>query len=238
MILLRARNASSWTGPTGNNTYLLTGRAPALVDAGVGHAEHVQEVADALGGAPLQRVLITHGHVDHVSGIPELQARWPDLHVVRAGGSAAAEVLAGDTMLTVIPTPGHAPDHVCFFDVSAGDLYCGDLLRADGSIVIPASKGGHMGQYLASLRAVRDLSPRRLLPGHGPIVDDPLKLIDVYIRHREEREAQVVKALKAGATTAKEIVARVYGRLPAALVAAAEDSVEAHLVKLREDGRL
>ena len=237
MLLLHARNASSWTGPTGNNTYLLTGRAPALVDAGVGDPAHIQDIAAGLGDVPLATVLITHGHVDHVAGIPALAARWPAVRVVRTADAAGSAIPAGDTTLRVIPTPGHAPDHLCFLDEDSRDLFCGDLLRADGSIVIPASKGGHMASYLASLRAVRALQPRRLLPGHGPIVDDPQALIETYIRHREEREAQIVRALKAGARTPAEIVARIYERLPASLVAAAEDSVRAHLVKLEEEGR-
>ncbi len=136
-----------------------------------------------------------------------------------------------------VPTPGHAPDHVCFFDEDSGDLFCGDLLRADGSIVIPASTGGHLGQYLASLRAVRALKPRRLLPGHGPIVDDPEQLIEAYLRHRADREAQIVEAMQAGARTPRDIVARVYGWLPAPLLGAAEDTVQAHLVKIEEDER-
>ncbi len=237
MILLRARNASSWTGPTGNNTYLLPGRVPALIDAGVGDAGHLQDIADRLDGAPLATVLITHGHVDHVGGVPALARRWPSLRVLRAVDLGGDPVPAGDTSLRPVPTPGHAPDHVCFFDERSGDLYCGDLLRADGSIVIPESKGGHMGQYLASLRAVRDLHPLRLLPGHGPIVDDPQALIEAYLRHRAEREAQIVEALQTGARTAQDIVARVYGRLPASLVPAAEDTVRAHLAKLEEEAR-
>jgi glyoxylase-like metal-dependent hydrolase (beta-lactamase superfamily II) len=237
MILLRARNASSWTGATGNNTYLLPGRVPALIDAGVGDPAHVQDVADALGGATLAVVLITHGHVDHVSGVPALVQRWPSVRVIRAS-HGVEPVAAGDTELRPIPTPGHAPDHVCFLDEQSRDVFCGDLLRADGTIVIPGSKGGHMGQYLESLRLVRDLRPRRLLPGHGPIVTDPASLIATYLRHREEREAQVLDALRSGAVTQREIVARIYGPLPATLIAAAEDSVRAHLVKLEEEGRV
>ena len=138
-ILIPAGNPSEWTGPSGNNTWLLPGREPALVDAGVGHAEHVEALAAALNGAPLVRVLITHWHPDHVKGLPALRDRWPGLVVVDAAGDP---VPAGDGQLEIVPTPGHSPDHLCFFDREAGDLYCGDLARKGGTIVIPAQKGG------------------------------------------------------------------------------------------------
>ena len=166
-LLIAAGNPSEWTGPTGNNTWLLTGREPALVDAGVGQAEHVEAVAAALNGAPLVRVLITHWHPDHVKGLPALRDRWPKLTVVDTTGDP---VPAGDErLLEIIATPGHSPDHLCFFDREAGDLSSGDLARKGGTIVIPAKKGGDLRAYLASLALVREMAPRRLLPGHGPI---------------------------------------------------------------------
>lgn len=233
-ILIAAGNPSEWTGPTGNNTWLLTGGAPALIDAGVGNAEHVEAVATALNGAPLARVLITHWHPDHVKGLPALRDRWPGLVMVE---SAGAPVPAGDGLLEIIPTPGHSPDHLCFFDRESGDLYCGDLARKGGTIVIPARKGGDLRAYLASLRLVRELAPRRLLPGHGPIVDDPSALIDEYIAHRQMREQQILLAMLEGARTVDDIVRRVYPALPASLSDAAADSVRAHLAKLRDDAR-
>lgn len=233
-ILIPAGNPSEWTGPTGNNTWLLTGREPALVDAGTGLAGHVDAVARALAGAALARVFVTHWHPDHVKGLPALKDRWPSLAVVEAAG---APVPAGDGVLEIVPTPGHAPDHLCFYDREAGDLYCGDLARRGGTIVIPASRGGDLRAYLASLRRVRDLQPARLLPGHGPIVDDPIALIDEYIAHREQREQQILKAILEGARTVPDIVRRVYPALPASLSDAAAESVRAHLVKLRDEGR-
>ena len=233
-IQLLAGNASEWTGPTGNNTWLIPGREPALVDAGTGHPEHVDAVAAALDGAPLARVLVTHWHPDHVSGLPALRQRWPKLVVIDAAGPP---VPAGDGLLEIVATPGHSPDHLCFHDREAGDVYCGDLARLGGSIVIPARKGGDLRAYLASLQRIRDLAPRRLLPGHGPIVEEPLTLIDQYIAHRMEREQQILQAMLEGARTVKEIVRRVYPALPESLSEAAADSVRAHLAKLRDDGR-
>ncbi|HEY2432606.1 MAG TPA: MBL fold metallo-hydrolase [Vicinamibacterales bacterium] len=233
-VLVPAGNPSEWTGPTGNNTWLIRGREPALVDAGTGRPEHVAAVAAALDGAPLARVLITHWHPDHVSGLPALKDRWKALLVVESG---TAPVPAGDGELEIVPTPGHSPDHLCFFDRASGDLFCGDLVRRDGSIVIPASKGGNLRAYLESLRRVRDLAPRRLLPGHGPIVEDPIALIDAYLAHREQREQQILKAILDGARTVPDIVRRVYPALPESLADAAAESVRAHLVKLGAEGR-
>jgi glyoxylase-like metal-dependent hydrolase (beta-lactamase superfamily II) len=233
-ILIPAGNPSEWTGPTGNNTWLLPGREPALVDAGTGTEAHLAALERALAGAALVRVFITHWHPDHVKGLPALRDRWPTLDVVE---SAREPVPAGDGMLEIMPTPGHSPDHLCFFDRESGDLYCGDLARRGGTIVIPARKGGDLRAYLDSLKRIRDLAPRRLLPGHGPIVDDPIALIDEYLAHRAAREQQILKAMLEGARTVDEIVRRVYPALPASLSDAAADSVRAHLAKLRDEGR-
>ena len=238
MRLIPAGNPSEWTGPTGNNTWLLDGPPAILIDAGVGNAEHVAAIANALDGAELAVVLLTHGHVDHVAGVPALLERWPGA-VVRGGGVGApltnGELFtAGATVIEAIHTPGHAPDHFCFHDRQTRDVYCGDLARRGGTVVIPASRGGDLRQYLASLERIRALRPARLLPAHGPIVDDPTGLIDEYLAHRAERSRQIRAALADGCTTAEAIVNRVYPGLPASLHAGAIENVRAHLLAIED----
>ena len=60
----------------GNWTYLIGGTRPVLIDAGVGHASHLDAVAAA---APRDRrsVVVTHAHSDHITGAPAIHQRWP-----------------------------------------------------------------------------------------------------------------------------------------------------------------
>ena len=240
MISLAARNASEWTGPSGNITYLFESAPAILIDAGVGNASHLDDIAAALRGRSLHSIVATHSHSDHVAGIPALRERWPDV-VVRGGPGTAlqdGDVLeSGDTRLVALHTPGHAPDHFCLLDEKRREVYCGDLVRLGGTVVIPASRGGNLRQYLDSLRRIRALQPTRLYPGHGPVIVDPAAVIDDYLAHRALREQQVLAALAGGCAGAEAIVARIYPGLNAALHGAARETVEAHLQKLREEGR-
>jgi len=247
VLALPAHNASAWTGPTGNTTYLFVGARPALVDAGVGHAAHLASLERALAGSLLERVLVTHAHPDHIAGVPVLAERWPLLRVSKMppdmppGAVPLADgdrVDAGNHSLIVAATPGHAPDHCCFFDEEAGDLYCGDLVRAGGTIVIAPSRGGDLDQYLRSLERVRAIGPKRLWPAHGPVIDNPAQIIESYVQHRAEREAQVIGGLRDAALTPEELARAIYPDLASALAPAAVEMIRAHLGKLAKEGRV
>lgn len=246
-VFLHAANPGPMTGE-GNWTYLIGGERPLLIDAGVGHASHLDAIAAAAAEGPAH-VLVTHAHSDHVSGAPAIHARWPsaifskhpwpirdpklDWRWLHDGSIVPTD--EGD--LTVLLTPGHAPDHLTLWHADSRTLLTGDMLVQGSTVVIPASHGGSLSDYLQSLERMKQLNPARALPAHGPVIDDPLALIDHYVKHRAQREAQVVDRLSS-ASTVESMTAAIYPFLTAALVPMARESVLAHLQKLEADGRV
>ena len=235
----------------GNWTWLLPGTVPTLVDAGTGDPRHLEGVRRALGSLRLHQVLVTHAHLDHISGAPALDeafgvARflkfpWPERDAKwQVGWDPVRDgdvIDAGETQLEAIHTPGHSPDHLCFWHEPSRTVFCADLAIKGTSVWIPWRLGGNLSDYLASLRRILALNPQRMLPAHGPIIDEPVSLLRAYLNHRLEREEQVIAALRAGAVTPEAIVARVYCGLKESLLPLAQESVMAHLSKLAHEGR-
>jgi glyoxylase-like metal-dependent hydrolase (beta-lactamase superfamily II) len=250
IVPIHACNPGPMTGE-GNWTFLVRGRLPTLIDAGTGEVRHLAAIEAALDGSPLAQVLVTHAHPDHVSGAQALRRRFDGVRFMKmpwAGRDArwpvpwqplddGAMVPAGDTSLQAVHTPGHAPDHLSFWEAGTRTLFCGDLVVKGSTVYIPSRLQGDLAAYLASLRRVLAMNPARLLPAHGEPIGDPAAILRAHIDHRLEREAHVVEALRAGDATADAIVARVYRGLKPSLVPLATESVEAHLVKLAREGR-
>ena len=250
ITLVPGFNPGPYTG-AGNNTYVISGEIPTLVDAATGKAAHLTALAEALASTQLAQVLVTHAHPDHANGCDPIAERWSDA-VFRKMPWAERDQLqsvecvpiedgdripAGDGTLLAVHTPGHAPDHLCFFDETTGTLFSADLVVPGSSVVIPASRGGSLAQYLASLRRVLALAPARMLPAHGRAIDDPGAVLSQHLEHRQRREDQIVAALHAGDRRPEAIVDRLYEGLDPSLKRLGQESVLAHLVKLRDEGR-
>lgn len=147
----------------------------------------------------IEKILLTHGHIDHVGGAAELARRlgipiegpqqeevfWLDQlpEQCRMFGFPATPALrpdhwledgdtvtVGDQVLEVVHTPGHTPGHVCFIHKPSKLALVGDVLFA-GSIGRTDFPRGNHG---ALLRAIREkLFPLgddfAFIPGHGPM---------------------------------------------------------------------
>jgi len=160
-----------------------------------------------------------------------VQAADPGHRLGPEGLADGDVVTAGGCELRVVATPGHSADSVCLLLPADGALFTGDTVLGRGTTVIAGD--GNLGDYLRTLGQLRDLAEARevglLLPGHGPMLADPLGTLDYYLSHRAERLDQVRAALAAGATTPAEIVAMIYTDVDPSVWPAAEWSVRAQL---------
>lgn len=93
---------------------------------------------------------------------------------------------------------------------------------------------GDVAAFRASCARLRDLRPRRLLPGHGDAIEDPAARINWLLDHRAARERQILAALEQGAQTTAGLAATIYTDTPSALQPAARRNILAHLIDLME----
>jgi glyoxylase-like metal-dependent hydrolase (beta-lactamase superfamily II) len=250
--VLLAENPSPLT-LEGTNTWLL--RAPGeprclVVDPGPDDPVHLDRIAAA---GPVAVILLTHGHPDHSAGARRLheltgapvRALDPAHRYGADGLGEGVVVAAAGVQVRVLHTPGHTGDSVCYVagvPGEAGDppgadagVLTGDTVLGRGTTVV-AHPDGRLGEYLDSLRRLRELGACAVLPGHGPELADLRAAADGYLRHREERLDQVRAALRdlGAAATPRRVVEWVYSDVDPVLWPAAELSVRAQLDYLRE----
>ena len=222
---LLAPNAGDLT-LDGTNTWLL--REPGtdevvVIDPGPHDEGHlravVAHVADA--GARVALTLLTHGHSDHAAGA----GRFAEL--TGAPTRALADLTDGELLRTgalellIVPTPGHTSDSISLLLPAENALLTGDTVLGRGTAFI-AHPDGRLGAYLESLERIEAMTAAgvvtRLLPGHGPVLDDAAGVVRSYLDHRAGRLDEVRAALVAGARDVESIVERVYALVPRSLL--------------------
>jgi glyoxylase-like metal-dependent hydrolase (beta-lactamase superfamily II) len=231
-----AGNSGPYTGPGTNSWILDAGAVVVVVDPGPDDDRHLAAINRRLAGATIGVVLVTHSHPDHLP-LAERLARPHRASVLRYPELGDGDVVrAGNLNLVAVHTPGHSADHLCFWLAEDRALFTGDLVLGRGSSMVTYPEG-NVAAYLRSLEKVAALGPKLLFPGHWDPVTDALGKIDEYRTHRLEREAQVLAEVRRSHGTARELTQRVYGpEVGEDLMAAAEMTMRAHLVKLVDDG--
>jgi glyoxylase-like metal-dependent hydrolase (beta-lactamase superfamily II) len=234
----------------GTNTWVL--REPGssrsvVVDPGPDVPAHLDAVAAQAGD--VAAVLLTHGHLDHSEaarsfaervgcGVRALDPR----HRLGSEGLAGGDVVEVDGLeLHVVATPGHTSDSLSFVLSADGAVLTGDTVLGRGTTVV-AHPDGRLGAYLDSLHRLHDLVRAQELgavwPGHGPVLQDALGVLDGYLAHREQRLEQVRDALRALGDVdpdrlPRQVVEVVYADVDPVLWGAAELSVRAQIEYLR-----
>lgn len=183
-------------GSLGTNCYIMMNpdtKETLVVDPG-GSPVKIQQTIETMGGK-LTAILLTHGHFDHILGIPELLDRYEDvkLYAYEAeedlltspaknctsmiGRSCIVEPdvyvkdgeklnLAGISM-EVIATPGHTKGSCCYYLPEEKILFSGDTMFAEsvGRTDLPT---GNMGELVRSIRKLLEMLPGETIvyPGH------------------------------------------------------------------------
>ncbi|HEY2277923.1 MAG TPA: MBL fold metallo-hydrolase [Streptosporangiaceae bacterium] len=153
------------------------------------------------------------------------------------------------TAWQVHATPGHTRGHVVFVDPARDVMFAGDhvLPRITPSIGFEQNHAEYpLRDYLDSLRLVRALPDRRLLPAHGPVAPSVHHRVDELIEHHDTRLAQIDQTIDAGASTASESAHRLlwtrrgrqFGELDLLSQCLAVTETMAHLDVLTLAGRL
>ncbi len=174
---------------------------------------------DHSGGAPL---LAAHGLqvLAPEASLPVLRARrhllpyqrliWGTPRPVEAEPLPSALPYAAG-VLEVVPTPGHAPDHVVFFDAERRWLFSGDLFIATRARL--ARRHEDFAQLFESLRRAQQLDPELLFDAHAGVVPDAGAALAEKMQWLRELQAEARRLREAGRSV-REIRRRLLGREP------------------------
>ena len=247
----------------GTVSYIIGRGKVAILDPGPDDDAHIAALLDAVRGETVAGIFVTHTHRDHSPAVPKIKtatgatvyAEGPHrparpLHIGETNrldasadldfrpdiALADGDVVTGDDWtVEALTTPGHTANHMAYAFKEADLIFSGDHVMAwSTSIVAPPD--GAMSDYMASLEKLARRSEPVYLPGHGGPVREAPRFVQSYIRHRQAREASILRRLGKGAADIPTLVRAIYIGIDSRLVGAAALSVLAHLEDLAARG--
>ncbi len=123
-------------------------------------------------------------------------------------------IILGDEEYEALWTPGHAPDHYCFWHQPSGLLIAADMMFADTAPVVPfwmEEDGNPLSDYFRSLDLIESYPAELVLPGHDHVIHDlGQRARDIRNGHHF-RMQQILGHLVHGPRTAGELCIDIYG---------------------------
>ncbi|KAL9885908.1 beta-lactamase-like protein 2 homolog [Glossina fuscipes fuscipes] len=244
----------------GTNTYLLgTGKRRLLIDTGdIDVPEYLQHLGRVLEEerATIGGIILTHWHHDHVGGVKDILRMFadtdcqvykhprinetdmcpeipPNVQIQSLKDQEEYEVVG--SKLRIVHTPGHTTDHI-ILTTPEGILFSGDCILGEGTAVFE-----DLYSYMKSLENILSINPAIIYPGHGNIIEDPIARIKYYIKHRLQREEQILDLFMRNPhkhMKSMDVVKVIYQEVPEHLWSAASLNVGHHLSKLAKEGKL
>ncbi|KAI8939326.1 hypothetical protein NX059_003116 [Plenodomus lindquistii] len=230
----------------GTNTYIV-GQGPKriLIDTGEGKPEWIASVKSVLEKEKIaiDTTLLTHWHHDHIQGVPDLVSHSPDIKVYKNEPhddwldiSDGQRFETEGATLRAFHSPGHTTDHMAFILEEEDAMFTADNVLGQGTAVFE-----DLASYMKSLDSMSKAFGGRAYPGHGPVIDNgPAKILE-YIKHRKQREKQVLDVLakdKEGGWTSMDIVKVIYKDYPENLWEPAERGILQILEKLKGENKV
>ncbi|KAF2827460.1 Metallo-hydrolase/oxidoreductase [Ophiobolus disseminans] len=230
----------------GTNTYIVgQGSKRLLIDTGEGKPEWIASIKSVLKDEKItiDKIILTHWHHDHIQGVSDLLEHSPDTKVYKKdphddwhGISDSQKFSTEGATLRAFYCPGHTTDHMALILQEEDAMFTADNVLGQGTAVFE-----DLSAYMKSLDAMSKQFRGRAYPGHGPVIEDgPAKILE-YIKHRKQREKQVLDVLaqdKAGGWTSMDIVKVIYKDYPENLWEPAERGVLQILEKLQKEGKV
>lgn len=243
----------------GTGVYIIGRGELAVIDPGPDDPAHIENILRAVEGERVTHIFVTHGHADHSPAAHPLAQRtgakvYASALPVRST-EADVRMEAGDDTsfkpdigvhdgesfagagwtIEAVATPGHTSNHTAYALIEENALFPGDHIMGWSTTVI-SPPDGDMDDYLRSLEKVRDRNFTTLWPTHGPPIREVRPFVEAYLRHRLDREAQIINRLDDGFTRIPDMVADMYADVDKRLHPAACHSVLAHMVRLVKRG--
>ncbi len=246
----------------GTNTYILGDHDVVVIDPGPNDESHLVALVRILAGRRVDRILVTHSHLDH-SGLAGALSTKTNAPVIAFGDSGAGRsTIMTDLIAGGLTTGGEGVDHGFQPDKYLGDgamisgswgkieaihtpghmanhlcFRWGDVVFTGDHVMGWASSlisppDGDLTEFMKSCHRLTEISAKLFLPGHGGTVDDPTDRLRWLIEHRYAREAQILSVLSRSTLTISEITDSLYRDLAPGLRRVAQRNIFAHLIDL------